>query len=193
MLGLPLGWLVRGEPELAGGSAEGERRREREWVRFRARGAQLEGGEACGVVGRSNAGLEWLVRASKISPAMAEWREEEEGGEAARRRGSGGTYRPESTWARGVASGEGWFGPGRLDGERAERAGGELHGGAAWQLGSASGARLLLGRCQGAGQVALEGFPGSIWPRTRHGVRRAAGGGRNRATGRREMEVRAFL
>ena len=43
-------------------------------------------------------------------------REEEEGGEAARRRGSGGTYRPESTWARGVASGEGWFGPGWLDG-----------------------------------------------------------------------------
>ena len=39
-------------------------------------------------------------------------REEEEGGEAAQRRGSGGTYRPESTWVRGVASGEGRFGPG---------------------------------------------------------------------------------
>ena len=59
-------------------------------------------------------------------------REEEEGGEAAQRRGSGGTYRPESTWARGVASGGGWFGPGRLDGEQAERAGGAAHGGAAW-------------------------------------------------------------
>jgi len=34
---LPLGWPVRGEPELAGGGAEGERRRERDWVRFSAR------------------------------------------------------------------------------------------------------------------------------------------------------------
>ena len=34
-------------------------------------------------------------------------REEEEGRDAARRQGSGGTYRPESTWARGVASGGG--------------------------------------------------------------------------------------
>ena len=49
------------------------------------------------------------------------WREGEER-EVARRRGSGATYRPESTWARGVASGEGSFGPGRLDGGRAERA-----------------------------------------------------------------------
>ena len=48
--GLPLGWPVRGEPELAGGGAEGERRRERDWVRFRARGAQLERGEAAAVV-----------------------------------------------------------------------------------------------------------------------------------------------
>ena len=96
-------------------------------------------------------------------------REEEEGGEAARQRGSRGTYRPESTWARGVASGGGWFGPGRLDGERAERAGGAAHGGAAWQLGRASGTRVSVGRCQGAGQVALEDFPGSIWPRTRRG------------------------
>ena len=49
-------------------------------------------------------------------------REEEEGGEAAQRRGSRATYRPESTWAREVVSGGGRFGPGRLDGERAERA-----------------------------------------------------------------------
>ena len=53
---------------------------------------------------------------------MAERREEEEGGEAAQRRGSGGSYRPRSSWARGVASGGGRFGSGRLDGERAERA-----------------------------------------------------------------------
>src|SRR6185312_10243157 len=75
----------------------------------------------------------------------------------------------ESTWARGVASGGGWFGPGLLDGERAERAGSAAHGGAAWQLGRASGTRVSVGRCQGVGQVALEGFPGSIWPRTRRG------------------------
>ena len=34
-------------------------------------------------------------------------REEEEGGEAAQMRGSGATYRPESTWAREVAFGGG--------------------------------------------------------------------------------------
>ena len=37
--------------------------------------------------------------------------------------------------------------------------------GVAWRLGSASGTRVSVGGCQGAGQVALEGFPGSIWPR----------------------------
>ena len=78
----------------------------------------------------------------------------------------------------------------------AERAGGELHGGAAWQLGRAPGTRVSVGRCQGAGQVALEGFPGPLGrgravdevhrPRT-------AGGGRNRAPEKREMEMRAFL
>lgn len=66
-------------------------------------------------------------------------REEEEGGEAARRRSSGGTYRPESTWASGVASGGGWFGPGRLDGEWAERAAAlrmaGRHGGSGERLG----------------------------------------------------------
>ena len=51
----------------------------------------------------------------------------------------------------------------------AERADGAAHGGAAWQLGKASGARVLLGRCQGAGQVALESSLGSTWPRTRRG------------------------
>ena len=81
----------------------------------------------------------------------------------------GPLYRPESTWARLLASGGGRFGPGQLDGERAERAGGELHGGAVWRLGRASGARVLLGRCQGAGQVALESSPGSTWLRTRRG------------------------
>src|SRR6185503_15371147 len=53
---------------------------------------------------------------------MAEWREEEEGGEGARLWSSGGSYRPRSSWAREVVSGGGRFGPGRLDGERAEEA-----------------------------------------------------------------------
>ena len=53
-----------------------------------------------------------------------------------------------------------------------------------------------VGRCQGAGQVALEGFPGPLGHG--HAVdevhrRRTAGGGRNRAAERKEMEVRAFL
>ena len=52
---------------------------------------------------------------------MAERREEEEGGEAAQRRGSRATYRPESTWVRGVVPGGGGFGSGAHDGERAER------------------------------------------------------------------------
>ena len=124
------------------------------------------------------------------------WRKEEEGGEAARRRDSRGTYRPESTWARGVVSGGGWFGLGRLDSERAERAGDAAHGWAAWQLRRASGTRVSVGRCQGAGQVVLEGFPGPLGRgRTVDEVhrRRTAGGGRNRAAERREMEVRAFL
>ena len=47
-----------------------------------------------------------------------------EGGdrEVARWRGSRATYRPESTWVRGVVSGGGRFGSGAHDGERAERA-----------------------------------------------------------------------
>lgn len=61
---LPLGWPVHGEPELAGGGAEGEQRQERVWVRFRTRGAQLGCGEAAGAVGWSNARLWWPVRAS---------------------------------------------------------------------------------------------------------------------------------
>ena len=64
VFGLLRSWPVHGEPELAGGGAKGERRREGVWVRFRVCGAQLEGGEACGVVGWSNAGPGWLVRAS---------------------------------------------------------------------------------------------------------------------------------
>ena len=108
-------------------------------------------------------------------------REEEEGGEAVQRRGSKATYRPESTWARGVASGGGWFGQGRLDGGLAERA-------AALCM---AGRRGSSGR--GPGQVALEGFPGSIWPRTRRGRGPPAAYGRAAAETEMEMEIGTFL
>ena len=68
--------------------------------------------------------------------------------------------------------------------------------GVAWRLGSASGTRVRVGRCQGAGQVALEGSPGPFGRgRAVDEVhrRRMACGGRNRGSGRREMEVRAYL
>ena len=90
-------------------------------------------------------------------------------GGVARLRALGPLYRPESTWARLLASGGGRFGPGRLDGELAEGAGGELHGGAAWRLGSAPRKRVSVGRCQEASQVALESSLVSTWPRTRRG------------------------
>ena len=63
----------------------------------------------------------------------------------------------------------------------AERAGGELHGGAAWQLGSAPRTRVSVGRCQEAGQVALESSLGSTWPQTRRGRGRLAAYGGRRA------------
>src|SRR6185295_12609455 len=91
--------------------------------------------------------------------------------------GSGAIYRREESWARGTASGEGQTGLGRLGGEVAERSGGELHGGAAWRLGSAPRTRVSVGWCQEAGQVALESSLVSNWPWTRStgSVRRAAG------------------
>ena len=51
---------------------------------------------------------------------MAERREEEEEGEGARLGGARGLYRPRSSWGRNAMTGGGRFGPGRLDGERAE-------------------------------------------------------------------------
>ena len=91
---------------------------------------------------------------------------------------------------RGAASREGRTGLGRLDGEVAERAGGELHGGAAWRLGSAPRTRVSVGRCQGAGQVALESFTGSTWPRTRRGrgPPAAYGGRRAKQSSREERD-----
>ena len=58
----------------------------------------------------------------------------------------------------------GRFGPGRLDGERAEEAAALRRPGVSWRLEKGSGTRVRMRRCQGAGQVVLNGFPGSIWP-----------------------------
>ena len=93
-------------------------------------------------------------------------------------------------------SGGSRFGPGRLDGERAERAAALRMAGVAWRLGSASGTRVRAGKCQGAGQVALEGFLGPFGcGRAVDEVhrRRTAGGGETEQAGRREMEIRAYL
>ena len=127
---------------------------------------------------------------------MAERREVEEGGEGARRWSSGGSYRPRSSWAREVVSGGGRFGPGRLDGERAGEAAALRRPGVSWRLGKGFGTRVRVRRCQGAGQVALNGFPGSIWPRARGGRGPPAAYGGRRETehrGEREMKVRAYL
>ena len=97
---------------------------------------------------------------------------------------------------RDVASRGGRFGPGRLDGERAEEAAALRRPGVSWRLGRAPWTHVHAGKCQGAGQVALEGSPGPFGRgRAVDEVhqRRTAGGGRNRGTGRREMEVRVFL
>jgi len=88
------------------------------------------------------------------------------------------------------------FGPGRLDGGLTERPVDAAHGGVAWRLGSGPGTRVSVGGRQGAGQVALGVFPGSIWLRA-HGGRSppAAYGGRREQSrpGEREMEIRAYL
>ena len=127
---------------------------------------------------------------------MAERREEEEGGEGARRWSSGGLYRPRSSWVRGVASGGGRFGSGAHDGERAEEAAALHLAGVSWRLRSLPGTRVRVGKCQEAGQVALGNSPGPFG--RGHAVdevhrRRTAGGGRNRASREREMEIGAFL
>ena len=112
---------------------------------------------------------------------MAERREEEEGGEGARRWSSGGLYRSRSSWARDVATGGGRFGSGAHDGERAElpaarrRAGGVVAArGAAWD--ACAREEVPRGGPGGAG-----GLPGSIWPRARGGRSPPAAYGGRRA------------
>src|SRR6185312_14515740 len=111
---------------------------------------------------------------------MAERREEEEGEEGARLWSSGGLYRPRSSWVRNVVTGGGRFGPGRLDGERAEEAAALRRPGVSWRLEKGSGTRVRVRRCHGAGQVALGTSrvhlaAGARWTKSTGGVRRAAG------------------
>ena len=61
---------------------------------------------------------------------------------------------------RNVVTGGGRFCPGRLDGELTEEAAARRRPGVSWRLGKGSGTRVRVRRCQGAGQVALEGSPG---------------------------------
>ena len=98
----------------------------------------------------------------------------------------GGTYRPESTWARGVVSGEGWFGPGWLDGGLAGRAAALRMAGRRGGSGERLGRVLAWGGAKGQARWRWRGSPGPFG----HGSTvdevhrlRTAGGGRNRAPG----------
>ena len=85
--------------------------------------------------------------------------------------------------------GSGRFGPGRLDGERAEEAAALRLAGVSWRLGEASGMRVRVRRCQEAGQVALGDSPGPFGRgRAVNEVhrRRTAGGGRKQSKPRGE-------
>ena len=81
------------------------------------------------------------------------------------------------------ATGGGRFGFGAHDGERAELPVARRMAGVSWRLGEASGTRVRVRRCQGAGQVALGDFLGPFGRgRAVDEVHRrhTAGGGRNR-------------
>ena len=89
---------------------------------------------------------------------------------------------------RDVVTGGGRFGPGRLDGERAEEAAALRLAGVSWRLGEASGTRVRVRRCQEAGQVALGNSPAPFGRgRTVDEVhRRRTAGGAKQSNGRRE-------
>ena len=111
---------------------------------------------------------------------MAERREEEEGEEGARLWGSGGLYRPKSSWVRNGMTGGGRFGPGE------STASGRSGSGAAHGWGCRGGSGSGLGRVW-----AWEGAKGRArwhwrapwvhlaasapWTRSTGGVWRAAG------------------
>ena len=117
---------------------------------------------------------------------MAERREEEEGEEGARLWSSGGLYRPKSSWVRNVVTGGGRFGPGRLDGERAELQ--RRCAGRGCRGGSGRGLRRVCARGGAKGRPGgAERLPwvhlaaGARWTKSTGGVRRAAG---KQSTGR---------
>ena len=92
-------------------------------------------------------------------------------------------------------TGGGRFGPGRLDGERAEEAAALRRPGVSWRLGETSGTRVRVMRCQEAarwrwGTSRVHLAAGARWTKSTGGVRRAAG--ETEPAGR-EMEIGAFL
>ena len=116
---------------------------------------------------------------------MAERREEEEGEEGARLWGSGGLYRPKSSWVRNGVTGGGRFGPGRVDGERAERqrrgAWRGCRGGSGSGLGRVWARGCAKGRARWRGEASSGPFGRGRAVDEVH--RRRTAGGANRAAG----------
>ena len=108
---------------------------------------------------------------------MAERREEEEGEEGARLWGSGGLYRPKSSWVRNGMTGGGRFGPGRVDGERAEEAAARRMAGGVVAARGAAWDACGRGRAPRGGPGGMESFPrvhfaaGAWWTKSTGGVR----------------------
>ena len=128
---------------------------------------------------------------------MAERREEEEGEEGARLWSSGGLYRPRSSWVRNVVTGGGRFGPGRLDGERAEEAAALRRPGGVVAAREGVWDACAREEVPRGGPGGAKRFPrvhlavGARWTKSTGGVRRAAR--TEQAGGEREMEIRAYL
>ena len=93
-------------------------------------------------------------------------------------------------------SGGGLFGPGRLNGERAERAGGAAHVRAAWQPGGRLGRVLAWGGAKVQARWRWRGSPGPFGRGCAVDEvhqRRTAGSGRNRAAYLRFLKVQGPL
>ena len=125
-----------------------------------------------------------------------------DGGGRGRREGSrdGGVsspmYRLEGSWARLMAPGGGRSGPRRLDGEVAEGVVADYMAGRRGGLGRRRGCVPVRGRAKGQARWPWRAPSGPLGRgRAVDEVHRwrMAGGGRNRAAERGEMEVRAYL
>ena len=110
--------------------------------------------------------------------------------------GSVGLYRPTSSWVRNGATGGGRFGSGAHDGERAERqrrgAWRGCRGGSGSGLGRVWARGCAKGRARWRGEASSGPFGRGRAVDEVH-RRRTAGGGRNRASREREMEMGALL